>query len=106
MVINPSFEEYGTMQTTPYYLVDTFFARNWTNIYASYPSTPDLFVEGNVKKINEEKILKMFDVPKNYLGFHPAHTGKAYAGLILLNMNEYMEHLTCTLTSPLEKSKT
>jgi|AntAceMinimDraft_17_1070374.scaffolds.fasta_scaffold49778_2 hypothetical protein len=101
LVMNPDFEEYWPHKI--YYSdIDTFAAKNWYSIYSSYYSTVDYFIKGNR--------IPSRNVPNNSLGYHPAHSGKAYAGFIPLCIGggrekTYMEFITGTICEPLKKDK-
>lgn len=104
IVINHGFEEYWKPQIYPI-VTDTFYIKDWSNIYLSYPSHVDFYLKGNFQKYSEEKIFRMFNVPDNDFGYHPAHSGNAYAGIIPYSMKGYMEYLTGKLSIPLIKDK-
>jgi len=104
LVINPSFEEYWKPQTYPI-IADTFYIKNWSNVYMSYPARLGFYLKGNFKKYTDEKIINLFNIPDNGYGYHPAHSGNAYAGIIPYSMEGYMEFLTGKLIYPLNNGK-
>lgn len=102
LIYNPSFEEYYAKQTSPSYIVDTFFCKHWQHIYNNNHSTPDYYVEGNIVIYAEDKINKAFNVPDNDWGYHPAFSGKAYCGISLIFLDSgQIEYLTGELIEPL-----
>lgn len=104
LVINPSFEEYWIPQTYPV-IADTFYIKDWSNVYMSYPSRIAFYLKGNYNRYNNGKIFNLFNIPDNSFGFHPAHSGNAYVGIIPYSMEGYTEFLTGKLISPLNKGK-
>ena len=104
LVMNPGFEEYWKPEFHPALNYgDTFFAKNWSNVYAGYPSKANHYLEGNVISLPNGKVIKACNIPDNDNGFHPAHSGKAYAGLHLLSLDAKMDHLTGKLAGVLIK---
>jgi hypothetical protein len=103
LVLNHSFEEYWPHKNyPPIFYGDTFYAKNWYNVYQGIPSKVNHFFEstpdGPIKNGN--------NVPFNDLGYHPAHSGKAYVGLGLIALDGQMCHLTGTLKDELNKDNT
>ena len=93
LVLNPSFEEYSYLPQL-YSKKDTFFCKNWNtyNINAA-----DYF--------HTQSKDSMHSVPNNIDGFHLAHTGQAYVGIIAFNWQGYIEYVTGTLSEPLKEGK-
>ena len=62
------------------------------------PSTPDYF--------NQCSESEFFTVPKNDFGDHPAHSGLAYYGILLVEPKSgWMEHIQSRLLKPLEPNR-
>lgn len=93
LVLNPSFEEYYTLPYM-YTTLDSFFCTNW---YNPVESTPDFFTP--------EAMIGEFGVPYNAFGKHLPFEGKCYIGMILMESNGYVEHISGTLSEKLEKGK-
>ncbi|MBL4754875.1 MAG: OmpA family protein [Flavobacteriales bacterium] len=62
------------------------------------PSTPDYF--------NQCSESEYFTIPKNDFGYHPAHSGLAYYGILLVEPKSgWMEHIQSRLLKPLEPNR-
>ena len=100
LVENPGFEEYWKLPGANE-LVDTFFAKNWSHIYASMPSSVDYYLRNNVIIYPNHRSDSRYNVPDNHLGFHESNEGDAYVGLIPFSIHGQMEHISGKLIDTL-----
>lgn len=91
LVMNPSFEE---VIYCPYMEQDTTIAKHW---HIPYSGTTDYY--------NSCSELPKWRVPKNWFGTYRPRTGSAYAGIIPIGENGYMEHIQGILKNNLTKGK-
>lgn len=110
LVLNSSFEEYWKKPTIYdiYNRSDTFWAKDWYNIYIA-PCLIEYNLKNSYTNIESGKEFKLFNVPENNMGFHPAQDGDAYIGIIPFgfsyNGSGITEHITGTFKKPLENDK-
>lgn len=103
LLVNPGFEDYWPHKYyPPVSYGDTFYAKSWYNVYQGYPSKVNHYFENNIIEFPDGSIKSNNNVPNNSLGYHPPHSGKAYAGLGLIALDGQMCHLTGTLKELLE----
>lgn len=95
LVKNSGFEEYIRL---PKYInepVDVFFAKDWTHVYRGTISSVDY-----IYYIDSNTVL-----PNNYTGAPTPISGNAFVGIAFFGGLDYLEFITGTLTTPLEKDK-
>ncbi len=96
LVPNPGFEDYRTCPTG---MQQIYRAIHWTSPTAG---TPDYYHACFVPIRG-----LLVDVPDNKMGYQTAHTGEAYAGIIVINDPEpLIEYLMIKLLEPLVKDST
>lgn len=93
LVLNPSFENYRELPYL-YTTLDSFFCKGW---YVPSESSPDYY--------HKNSGIPDLGIPYNLFGKHPAKTGDAYIGIIPIVWDGYMEHITGTLKTSLEKGE-
>src|ERR1035437_9618209 len=94
LVPNSGFEEY---KNCPIHAKQFSFVKNWKSPTSG---TPDYF--------NSCSSEKEVSIPKNFAGKQEAHTGNAYAGIDLCDVQDskYREFVEVKFAAPLKKDKT
>ncbi len=98
LVPNAGFEDYSTCPTLGGQI---YLAENW-NRPINTTGTPDYYHSCFIPN----PPLPLMDIPHNWTGYQPTHTGEAYIGIYNFGYEDLREYVQAKLTSPLEAGAT